>query len=228
MLGPCTPYVTAADVTFCDPQPGNPDAYVLLASQIMYRLTGMVFPGVCTSTVRPCRQCDCWSGWCNCGCEPDTIWLPNLIGITQIKIDGLVLDPSEYRIIDRDKVIRTNGASWPSSQSLYADPALPDTFAITFTHGSDIPEVVKRATIELAEELWNSDAAADNCKLPAGVTSVNRQGLSFSLDQQVDQVRQAGPTMESVMAAMAAYNPTNQRVPADVLGFDDGWTLHLA
>lgn len=234
MTGPCTPYLTSDDVDItklCGTNP--PDAEMVdemlgYASSVMFVLTARQFPGACTSTVRPCRDTDCWCGCpCGCDCMTDAVILPvNTIGVSEVRIDGVPLASSEWAIIDGDHLVRTNGRAWPSRQNLALSDDQPGTFAIDLRHGSDVPPILKRATMELVGELWLSWTSDPSCRLPASTNSVSRQGLSFSLENTVEQVRESGPALPGVALALGIYNPSNQRLPSDVLNPYLGWTLH--
>ena len=65
---PCEPWVTGEQVAACCPADiGSDDPnevfanYILMASEFLFRRSGMQFPGVCTQTTRPCADgCGCW------------------------------------------------------------------------------------------------------------------------------------------------------------------------
>lgn len=77
--GPCSPWITAAEVYECCGQldvEKNVDQAVIYATNILYRLSGRQFPGLCERTVRPCYGD-------NCGCQDgpswvDDVWNPRL------------------------------------------------------------------------------------------------------------------------------------------------------
>ncbi len=67
VLGPCTSWCSADDVACCcgaDLETVGPallDTAALEASMALYELSGRKFSGLCTRTVRPCRDaCACW------------------------------------------------------------------------------------------------------------------------------------------------------------------------
>lgn len=128
--GPCNTWINGGDVFEFDEAlvAGQESAYLLedaaaIASDVMFAMSGRLFPGICTRTVRPCRtSCGCWGslslglgpwywtssyygfgdwGWYNeggdrCGCE--TLSKVRLAGypvreIVEVLIDGVVLPP---------------------------------------------------------------------------------------------------------------------------------------
>jgi hypothetical protein len=232
--GPCAPYVDADDIDIAklcgDPPPDAEVVAELLAyaSSVMYVLTARQFPGSCTSTVRPCRDTDCWCGCpCGCDCLTDAVILPvNTLAVLEVRIDGVPLLDTEWALIDGDHLVRTDGRSWPSRQNLAIGDDQPDTFAIDLAHGSQVPAILRKATVELVTEFWLAWTGDPSCRLPASTTSVSRQGLSFTLQNTAEQLREAGPALPGVALALGIYNPANQRLPSDVLNPYLGWTLH--
>lgn len=66
--GPCTAWTTSDDVvTCCGADVGSDtsvfDDFVIVASQILFELSGRLYAGLCEKTVRPCRV------GCNCGIQ---------------------------------------------------------------------------------------------------------------------------------------------------------------
>jgi hypothetical protein len=224
----CTPYITPEDLTdVCELE--DPRALELIdeASDVIYRLLGMAFPGVCEATVRPCRDHDCWSVGCSCGCDPDWITLPyDLLSVTWVAIGGRMLSPSEY-VVRANRIALANGHPWPSTQNLLANANDPGAFAITFTHGAEPPQAVKEATIAYVAERWKAETGDPSTKLPRTVTGISRQGVNLTVNDRVEQVRTAGPTIAGIAVAMSAYNPANLRMPPDILNDYTGWTLHV-
>lgn len=69
-VGPCAAWITGSEVDeFCSSgasMSGGPDFdfAALMASSILFELSGRQFWGACQSTVRPCAQtCGCWGGY---------------------------------------------------------------------------------------------------------------------------------------------------------------------
>lgn len=211
------------------------------ASEVMYALSGRQFNGICSSTVRPCSAgCACtfgdrdmylpagwgWSsgygwGWmfardcrepCGCGIVP-TIRLAGfpVQAITQVKIDGVVVDPTKYRLDRLRFLLRIDGEAWPACQDLTAADSAVGSFVVTYTHGSAPPVIGKLAAAELACLLIKQGTGGD-CQLPDGVTQVTRQGVTFSrqaLQAAVSSGANAG--MPFASAFLASYNPKGLR-----------------
>lgn len=165
------------------------------ASQLLYSLSGRQFSGLCERKVRPCRTgCSCdwqvlsrghiiyWGGdswYCEgspCGCR--SLSRVKLSGypvreIVEVKIDGVVLAASEYRLDERRYVTRMNGSKWPSCQYLDLVDTEAGTFSITYQYGQTPPQMAKDAAAQLACEIYKACAAANGldvgeCVLPTG------------------------------------------------------------
>ncbi len=205
--GPCSLWASAGDVSDCceiDPD-AEPIALAAAltraataASQFLWAASGRRFSGVCERTARPCGQpCSCgfqvlsrghlvgWDGDCwgsaPCGCR--ALSQVSLSGypvrsITEVKVDGDVLDPSEYRLDEWRYLTRLNGARWPGCQSLDLADTEDGTFSVTYLHGQDPPVAAQQAAIQLACETFKQCGGLE-CALPKNATRINRQGITY-------------------------------------------------
>jgi len=97
-----------------------------------------------------------------------------------------------------------------------------DGIEITYEYGSWPPVAGRRAAIELANELVLGYSGSDDCKLPANVTSVQREGMSFDIlttDPQ-DFVNEGRTGLARVDMFIRAANPARAKVPPRVLSPD--------
>lgn len=187
-------------------------AEAMAASQLLFELSGRRFSGACSKTVRPCsdRWCgfqvlsrghivwpDDWSvGWGGmawnwnsrhgCGCQPlDRILLSGypVREVTEVLIDGVVVDPDTYRLDERRYLTRVRATAadtmnfWPNCQALDLPDSQPGTFSVTYRYGMDPPLVGVDAAAELACELYKACNGAADCNLPSGITRITRQGV---------------------------------------------------
>lgn len=167
------------------------------SSELLYRLSGYEYPGVCSATVRPCSSyLSCWTPglWhaSDCGCSRlSKIRLAGypVVEITEVTIDGAVIDPSEYRVDRGRELVRlvdANGKSqtWPSCQALdVADDAL-GSFTVKYSYGQNPPLSGVQAAAQLACEIAKqcpgaSGALTEECALPAGTVRIARQGITI-------------------------------------------------
>lgn len=248
-LSPCDAWATMADLCSpCDDYdfPDIEDA-LDLASGLLYRWSGQRFPGVCTKTIRPCTRarseqryvsdeatvvvCGCTSSdSCSCNSIPQ-IQLSSwpLLSVTEVKVDGSVLDSSRYRIDDHRWLVRLDDADgtnpgWPCCQDMLEPTTAEDTFSVSFTHGVEPPPEGVRAAAVLGCELALacSPETASKCRLPKRTTQVVRAGVTLSLIDPTELFQWKpgqGPPRTGLMEVdvfLSAYNPYGVSAPAAV------------
>lgn len=106
-----------------------------------------------------------------------------VVGITEVKIDGVVIDPSGYRLDQNRWLVRLADADgnvqfWPGCQRLDLDDDQPGTWSVSYSYGIAPPAVGEMAAAQLACEIYKA-CANQTCLLPAGVTEVTRQGITI-------------------------------------------------
>ena len=122
---------------------------------------------------------------------------------------GAVLDPSSYYLVDHSTVHIKAGTPWT-----------PCNTEITYSYGTPVPVAGKMAARKLAIEfarLWSGDEA---CELPQRVTSVSRQGVSYTiLDNQefIDELRTG---LYEIDLFLKVTNPDNARRKSKVFSVD--------
>lgn len=95
--------------------------------------------------------------------------------------NGNIIDPNTYYLSDHSTIFGTPNAKWSSSN-----------VEVTYTYGSPPPTAGRAAARILALELVKLYEGDDTCALPQRVTSVARQGVSYTvLDNQsfIDELR---------------------------------------
>lgn len=179
--------------------------WIQVASDVLFNLTRRRWPGATSRTIRPIIAD--WSGFLG---PPDTyrsgtwvevrrgttitadgvseIVLPHfpIVSITEVKIDGAVVDASRYRVDQHRRLVYLpdpdggTRTAWPSWQDLDQPSSALGTFEITYVHGTAPPEGGKRACAELATELAIAASPKVNgqARLPQRLGNVTRQGVS--------------------------------------------------
>lgn len=222
---------TAACATCgCDLTADEASAFLDDASDLLYQLSGGVFMGQCSATVRPVRVCSCglygWSGgtwwnyggvgplcqWCLQCSEVDMIQLRQpLISVDQVKIDGVALSASDYVVTPRGKLYRTaigdRPPRWPSHQKLWRPDSEEDTFSVTLTFGQapPYPAWVRNACVELGCDLANF-ARNGKTKLPAGTTNATMQNVTVQLQTRAEAIKEARTYLPAVAEFIAITN----------------------
>jgi hypothetical protein len=186
-------------------------ADVIAASEILFELSGRLYSGTCEKTVRPCTPFMCgfqvlsrghivapygytWSGsaWGvdACGCYPlDRVLLSGypVREITEVKIDGDVVDPDTYRLDNRRWLSRVRDPAepdvplfWPSCQMMDLPDTEDGTFSVSYRYGQDPPLAGVRAATALACQLHQAcDGGGGDCEIPANAVRVTRQGVTI-------------------------------------------------
>lgn len=240
-FGPCTSWISGDDLIACGAEESSDgvdlDYWAVVASEIMFEMSGRQFSGLCGPTVvRPCRKaCACgwqvlsrghivWSGdaWsCDeeaCGCPGEslvTLWYP-VRTIIQVKIDGDVVDPSEYRVVRSRQLMRLDSATehrlWPTCQNVTLADTEDGTFSIVYTWGAYPPESGKLAATQLAMEMLK-ECNGEACALPKGTVRMTRQGVTIEKASFASWVREGGwkTGLPLVDAFLSAFNPAGLR-----------------
>lgn len=122
---------------------------------------------------------------------------------------GQIIDPSNYYMVDHSTIHIKAGTPWT-----------PCNTEITYSYGTPVPIAGKMAARKLAIEfcrLWNGD---EMCELPQRVTSVSRQGVSYTiLDNQefIDELRTG---LYEIDLFLKTVNPDNARRKSKVFSPD--------
>jgi hypothetical protein len=118
---------------------------------------------------------------------------------------GVVVDPSSYYLVDHSTIQATRGSRWT-----------PCDIEVTYTYGIEPPTLGKMAARTLALEfckLWNGD---DDCILPQRVTSVARQGVSYTLIDSQEFIDDLRTGLYAVDLFLKSVNPDRARAKARV------------
>lgn len=162
-----------------------------------------------------------------CGCSAlDAVELSGypVRRIVEVQIDGDVVDPSTYRLESGRFLVRVTPDSgderlrWPGCQRMELPAGEPGTWTVQYRAGIGPPKTGEMAAAELACEIYKA-SQHDDCALPQQVTSVNRLGISYQVQQFGRWGRQNGQWntgLPLVDAFLQAFNPTGQRQRSSV------------
>lgn len=113
---------------------------------------------------------------------------------------GEILDPSSYYLVDHSVLQATAGVPWT-----------PCNVEVTYTYGQPIPSVGKMAARTLAIEFAKLWAGDDDCMLPQRVTSVSRQGVSYTILDNQDFIQELRTGLYAVDLFIKTANPDGAR-----------------
>lgn len=199
----CSENAQSTDPTVFDP-------WITIASDLLFRMSGRQFPGGCSMTVRPCGTPGICAGWAwplttreagwllnqqgvfgwyfpdgspSCGCQGvQRVHLPDypVTAVTEVTIDGAVVDPATYALRELRFLDRLDDGLWPTCQDMRLELGEVGTWGVKYTWGAPIPAPGVHAAAVLACELY-TESIGGECRLPKNTTQLNRQGISMQL-----------------------------------------------
>lgn len=218
------------------------------ASDVLYQLGGRRWPGVCDATVQVqnlnpwalplpeggsvgWRDPAYWAGggyWAPGGMMAGFYWreqgailtLPGpILSIKQIRLAGVVLDASAYRIVDWSEIVRVDGGVWPVMGLITdATPAIE----IDYTFGQAPPQIGRMAAASLARELVLAFTGDDACRLDRRVKAIIREGITeemgLGLPGISESLRDGNTGIPEVDLFVHTHNPSHLKRPARLLG----------
>lgn len=220
------PWVTADELT-CEVE--DPDNAILAATEVYYVLSGRIYglrqrnfhPSVCqdscpcTTEWRQWGEAPEWSSVGTCSCSATDLRLPLVYSVEGVFIDGVILDPANYRLYDRSLLVRRDGGTFPCCQLL---SVTPDALVVVATAGTTVPEFGKLAVIEMACQIAAAGTAA--CKLPTRVQTISRQGMSWTVLDPQDFLDNGRTGLYFGDLFLATVNPAKLRMPVRVMSPD--------
>lgn len=153
--------------------------------------------------------CGLCSGGCSCTWLEEALLPAPTRTVEAVRVDGITLNPSQYRVDENRKLVRTDGTAWPMCQDMAKGDDQPGTWSVTITVGEDVPVLARRAVADLAAE-FAKDCAGEECQVPYDITLLSRQGVTLDFGnpnvERIDPiVRMLGLRM--VRLFLATYNP---------------------
>lgn len=206
-----------------------------LATRSLWAKTGRRYD-LCTKVVRPCgawcsQACDtafwsngtwfpyifdgvwrnCWCGDACCSCEPTSqVWLPGPANtVSQVLVDGVAVNPANYRVDDAHWLVGLNGQTWPSCVDMDVQ-AGTGLFQVTYALGiSPPPDLLWAAGILACEYL--KLCCGETCRLPGYATTVERSGVVFTMPDPMDLQSMGLTGIWEVDQVILDLNPYGQK-----------------
>ena len=123
--------------------------------------------------------------------------------------DGEIIDPSTYYLADHSTIFGTPNAKWSASN-----------VEVTYTYGSPPPAAGRAAARILALELVKLFENDDTCALPQRVTSVARQGVTYTVLDNQDFIDELKTGIYAVDLFLRTANPDKARARSRVFSPD--------
>jgi hypothetical protein len=151
------------------------------------------------------NACGCAGDGCSCT-KVEEVWLPGTVGrIDYVILDGVTLPETAYRVDNNNRLVRTDGGSWPVCQDMNLDSGV-GTFIVAYLDGNEVDGVGAYVAGTLAAEFAQACIGGD-CALPSNVQTITRQGVTMELDPQMFQGGITGN--RTVDAYIRIWNPTD-------------------
>lgn len=222
-------WVTADELS----QPDVPEAHAsaVSASYLLWALSGRKYGGIKQTTERYECPCRCstrtlagmvypgihqghiynvnvgYGSHCGCGVQHKLRLRGTPIHtVYSVIAGGSELDPEDWEIHNDVYLVPAAGSGW----------SVCSTVETTYSYGVPPPEAGRRAARLLAEELLKSTIDPDSCRLPDRVTSISRQGVSFTVLDPQSFLDEGRLGLYEVDTFLRAVNPDRARMPAKV------------
>ena len=167
------------------------------------------------------RNCGC-TGGCSCSARCE-VALPGPVAVIDVvKVDGVVLDPSAYRLDVLKGIpvlVRTDGECWPECQDMTLGEDEVGAFAITYQRGTPVPRAGQIAAGLLACEFAKACVGAD-CILPQNLASLSRNGVEVSLADPETLIDAGLTGIANVDLWIRSVNPTRRAARSRVFSPD--------
>ncbi len=208
---------------------------LMRASELLWMLTGRIWYGIGCSeevTLRSLPTSAPWRGdwiihssWGECPCwltpgsvvdhiaQPLRVKLPRspVQAITSVTVEGVLLDPSAYRLNHAGVLERIDGGLWQVCGG--------DT-VIVYTYGEAPPAGGRDAAVTLGIEFARDFHGIAGCRLPSNVTSLTRQEVTTTYADPNEFLEKGLTGLRSVDLWVRAINPHSRPQRARVYSPD--------
>jgi len=123
--------------------------------------------------------------------------------------NGTIIPETQYYLADHSQIQAAPNAQWSTSN-----------VEVTYTYGTPPPFAGKAAAKMLAIELVKMYEGDESCSLPQRVTSVARQGVSYTVLDSQDFIADMRTGVYAIDLFLKAANPDNARTRSRVFSPD--------
>lgn len=146
--------------------------------------------------------------------------------VTEVVVDGVVLAPTEYVVVDGQFLLRV-GAAWPWGNDLELADTEDGTWSVTVRFGEPTGGLARRAAMSLVQEMA-APYTGRVSRLPNGVTAANVQGASVTVESAAEALRDGVEDttihLQRFLGLYAADGRNGGGVFSPELAY--GWRLH--
>lgn len=123
--------------------------------------------------------------------------------------NGTVVPPTQYYLVDHSSIQTTTSSTWSTCN-----------IEVTYTYGTPVPYAGKAAARLLAIELVKMYEGDPECALPQRVTSVNRQGVSYTILDSQDFIEEGRTGIYAIDLFLKSANPDRAKARSKVFSPD--------
>jgi hypothetical protein len=149
--------------------------------------------------------------------------LPGPVGrIDEVRLHGNIVHPDYYRV-DNGNLLTwqgPGGCPWPASQNIHLPDTEDNTFSVTYLNAYPVDAIGAQAVAVLAVEFAKSCVNDKKCRLPEGVRTVARQGVTYDIEPGL--FPDGFTSIKEVDAFITLWNPKGRQRSTQV------WSPDLA
>jgi hypothetical protein len=151
-----------------------------------------------------------------------------VVSVDLVTIDGVELPSGSYTLMNRNKLVRTDGGFWPGCQDVTLDSSSDGTFAVTYTFGRRPPVFARLAAVELACELVKGVIPSSRQRLPGNSTYATHQGVQVGFATRAGAIKDIAINLPFMQQFLALYGQESGvgRGLAYAPEMYDGWTFY--
>lgn len=169
-------------------------------------------------------KCDtCFGNASGCACSElvELDLLGPVAEILQVKLDGVVLPATAYRVDNHRKLVALDpDLPWPKCQDLSKPDTEVGTFSVRYRRGQPVPQGGLWAAGLLACELLKACDADKDCALPANAQRIARQGVTVELTPVLVKADAFVTGIPEVDLWLQSVNPYKSKAPSRVYSVD--------
>jgi hypothetical protein len=153
-----------------------------------------------------------WPYGMGCAPTPGVRLVPPVVSVEEVMVGGVILDPSKYKVLDHEFLVRTDQELFPCcSDARDADDA-DNVLRVTYTYGKPIPADCRDMCAVLACEYAKLLAGnLDGTRLPRSTTAVTREGITFAILDPGTAIQNGQTGLVEVDLWLAAKNRPRKR-----------------
>lgn len=201
-----------------DPSSPYAEAAVAMASHVLWALSGQKYSGV--HNIQELYCCSCFSAPAmqqqliqpyltegkiyNCSCSPCNeqarlrLRGQPVVAVQLVQVDGAALDYYSYDLVDHAIVRLPAGIGLCGRQ-----------FEVGYIWGVQPPAAGQVAATSLANQLVLGAAGSSACRLPERISSVSRQGVSWTIVDPQEFLSQGRTGLYEVDLFLSTVNPNH-------------------